>query len=350
MTLEKLVKDAPHVKVYRVGGYVRDKLLGLSPSDCDYVVVGATPQLMLDLGFIQVGKDFPVFLDREGNEFALARREKKSGKGYGGFETDIENVSLEEDLKRRDLTINAIAEDLEGNIIDPFKGVQDIHNRILRHVSDAFSEDPLRVLRVARFQASFKYFSIAPETLQLIQKIKKSGELQYLKIERVRLEVEKSIKKGDIYLFFQTLANLQVLDEVFPSVRNFEILQRVKPENFHQLIKLLSIHNSIDAISVNFQISKKLYRESSNFTKNFQILQGEREPAKLRQLFRSYRNIQSPQHDLELYSLIGLDIDIPKYLNVFQQLQAVAKEIYTSEIENKKEVLETRELEVCKSI
>ena len=350
MTLAKLAKDAPHVEIYRVGGYVRDKLLGLSPSDCDYVVVGATPKLMLDLGFIQVGKDFPVFLDREGNEFALARRERKSGKGYGGFETDIENVSLEEDLKRRDLTINAIAEDLKGNIIDPFGGVQDIQNRILRHVSDAFSEDPLRVLRVARFQATFKEFKIAPKTIQLIQKIQNSGELQYLKIERVRLEVEKSINKGDIYLFFKTLENLQVLDEVFPSIRNFDILQRVKPENFHQLIKLLSIHNSIDAISENLHISKKLYRESFNFSKNFQILEGKREAEKLRQLFRSYRNRESFQQDLELYSLIGLDIDIPKYLDIFHQLQTLAKEIYTSEIENKKEVLKKRELEICKSI
>ena len=145
------------MKIYLVGGAVRDKLLGIPVKDRDWVVVGSSPDEMKEKGFKQVGKDFPVFIDpKTGEEYALARTERKSGHGYTGFEFDTNsNVTLEEDLARRDLTINAIAQDEDGNLIDPFNGQEDIKNKKLRHVSDAFSEDPLRVLRVARFYSKF---------------------------------------------------------------------------------------------------------------------------------------------------------------------------------------------------
>jgi tRNA nucleotidyltransferase (CCA-adding enzyme) len=171
------------MKTYLVGGAIRDKKLGLTVKDQDWVVVGETPESMLKKGFIPVGKSFPVFLHpKTKEEHALARTEKKSGKGYHGFifNTD-QSVTLEDDLKRRDLTINAIAKDKNGNLIDPYNGLKDLKEKKLRHVSDAFAEDPLRVLRVARFLARFKFFgfSIAYETLNLMKKITESGELTY---------------------------------------------------------------------------------------------------------------------------------------------------------------------------
>ena len=177
------------MQVYLVGGAVRDHLLGYPYHEKDYVVVGATPDQLLALGYQPVGKDFPVFLHPETkDEYALARTERKSGQGYHGFEfyTDP-SVSLEDDLIRRDLTINAIAMDEEGNIYDPYLGQQDLENKILRHVSDAFVEDPLRVLRIARFAARYKSlgFTIAPETLELMQQLTQSGELNALTPERV---------------------------------------------------------------------------------------------------------------------------------------------------------------------
>ena len=169
------------MKIFLVGGAVRDQLLGLPDSDKDWVVVGATPQQMLDRGFTAVGKDFPVFLHPETKEeYALARKERKTGVGYGGFDFNIDtSVSLKQDLERRDLTINAMARSDEGELIDPYGGQQDLAQRRLRHVSDAFAEDPLRVLRVARFYARFHHlgFEIAPSTFKLLQVMCASGEL-----------------------------------------------------------------------------------------------------------------------------------------------------------------------------
>ena len=152
------------MKVYLVGGAVRDKLLGLEPKEKDWVVVGSSPQEMLAKGFKQVGKDFPVFIHpKTGEEYALARTERKSGHGYTGFNFDTNsNISLEEDLERRDFTINAIAEDDNGNLIDPFNGQLDVKKKQLKHVSNAFSEDPLRVLRAARFKTNLSGFDIVP--------------------------------------------------------------------------------------------------------------------------------------------------------------------------------------------
>ena len=189
------------MKIYLVGGAVRDKLLGIEPKEKDWVVVGSTPQEMKRNGFKQVGKDFPVFIHpKSGEEYALARTERKSGHGYTGFEFNTNsNVTLEEDLERRDLTINAIAEDESGELIDPFQGKKDIKNKKLRHVSNAFSEDPLRVLRLARFMVKFPKFSVDPSTIDMVKEIVDSGELAYLTGERVWLEMYKSNHIDEFY-------------------------------------------------------------------------------------------------------------------------------------------------------
>ena len=219
------------MKVYLVGGAVRDQLLGKDVQDKDYVVVGATPQTMLQLGYQQVGKDFPVFLHPKTKaEYALARTERKSGKGYKGFEVYASpDVSLEEDLKRRDITINAIAQDEAGNIIDPCGGKADLENKIIRHVTEAFVEDPLRVLRVARFHARFAEdgFSIAPETMELMRTLANSGELEALVPERVWVEVYKALMESRPDQFFLTLRDCGALKVLFPEIDNlFGVPQR----------------------------------------------------------------------------------------------------------------------------
>jgi len=187
-------KRANEVKVYRVGGSVRDELLGRSVVDRDWVVIGATPEIMTASGYKPVGRDFPVFLHREtGEEYALARTERKHGRGYRGFEFFASpDVSLAEDLARRDLTINAMARDEHGTLIDPFGGEADLRAGVLRHVSPAFVEDPLRVLRVARFAARFG-FAVAPETARLMKKLVASGELAELSPERVWQELSRGL-------------------------------------------------------------------------------------------------------------------------------------------------------------
>lgn len=208
------------MRIYLVGGAVRDKLLGREVTDRDYVVVGASEEQMLEKGFIKVGKDFPVFLHPETKEeYALARKEKKVAPGYTGFNFEWDGVSLEEDLLRRDLTINAIAQDLESEeYIDPHGGLKDIQSKILRHVSDAFKEDPLRVLRVARFSAQLKDFEVAEETLSFMKEIALSGELGYLTGERIWKELEKALASERPRSFFEVLDKTACLNSFFPEL------------------------------------------------------------------------------------------------------------------------------------
>lgn len=207
---------------YLVGGAIRDKMLGLPVHEYDWVVVGAKGSDLLKEGFIQVGKDFPVFLHPETKEeYALARTERKTAKGYHGFEFDTgENVTLEMDLLRRDLTINAIAEDSEGHLIDPYQGQTDLKNKILRHISPAFCEDPLRVLRVARFAARFHHlgFKIAPETLALMKELSQQGELETLTPERIFMELKKALQTKAPHIFFQVLKDCNALSVIFPEI------------------------------------------------------------------------------------------------------------------------------------
>ena len=211
-----------NAKVYLVGGAVRDALLGLPPGDNDHVVVGASTQQMLDAGYRQVGRDFPVFLHPHGGEeYALARTERKSARGHAGFTVHADpSVTLEDDLRRRDFTINAIARDADGNLVDPFGGVRDIQSRTLRHVGEAFVEDPLRVLRAARFMARFAAlgFTIAPETLALMREMAADGELAELVPERVWQELGKALRSRTPSAFLRTLRDADALRAVLPEV------------------------------------------------------------------------------------------------------------------------------------
>ncbi|QCI24721.1 tRNA CCA-pyrophosphorylase [Buchnera aphidicola (Rhopalosiphum padi)] len=210
------------MKVYLVGGAVRDSLLNLPIKDRDWVVVGGTKEILLKKKFQQVGKDFPVFLHPETHEeYALARKERKSGRGYTGFHTEFDSdVTLEEDLIRRDLTINAIAKDKYGNYIDPFQGKKDLELRLLRHISDSFMEDPLRVLRTARFAASLVHlgFHIDNKTMILMSKMVKKNELLYLTKNRIWNETEKAFKTSNPHVYFQVLHACQALYSIFPEI------------------------------------------------------------------------------------------------------------------------------------
>ena len=223
------------MQVYLVGGAVRDEQLGLPVTERDWCVVGTTPEEMRALGYRQVGKEFPVFLHPEtSEEYALARTERKTAAGYHGFEFNTApDVTIEDDLGRRDLTINAIARDLDGKIVDPYNGVEDIENRVLRHVSAAFTEDPVRVLRVARFAARFKTlgFTIAPETMRLMRSMVDGGEVDALVQDRVWKETERALLGNEGRIYFEVLRECGALRAVFPEIDAlFGIPQ---PEKWH---------------------------------------------------------------------------------------------------------------------
>jgi tRNA nucleotidyltransferase (CCA-adding enzyme) len=223
------------MQIYLVGGAVRDEQLGISLKERDWCVVGATPDELKADGFRQVGKDFPVFLHpKSKEEYALARMERKTGPGYHGFSFDFSpDVSLEEDLSRRDLTINAIAKDDDGNLIDPYGGLPDIKNRVLRHVSDAFGEDPVRILRVAKFAARFSHlgFRIAGETMTLMRSMVGAGEVDALVPDRVWRETEEALRGASARVFFEVLRNCGALERLFPEVDSlFGVPQ---PEKWH---------------------------------------------------------------------------------------------------------------------
>jgi tRNA nucleotidyltransferase (CCA-adding enzyme) len=223
------------MQVYLVGGAVRDEQLGISHKERDWCVVGATPDELLGEGYKQVGKDFPVFLHpKTKEEYALARTERKTAPGYHGFAFDFSpDVSIENDLKRRDLTINAIAKDDDGNLIDPHGGLQDIKHRVLRHVSDAFGEDPVRILRVAKFAARFAKlgFSVAGETMALMHRMVEDGEVDALVTDRVWKETEEALRGVNSRVYFEVLRNCGALERLFPEVGAlFGIPQ---PEKWH---------------------------------------------------------------------------------------------------------------------
>lgn len=248
------------MKTYLVGGAVRDSLLNIPFKDRDWVVVGATPEQMLSLGYEQVGADFPVFLHpKTKEEYALARTERKSGSGYQGFECQFSpDVSLEEDLLRRDLTINAMAKSEDGELVDPHNGQADLANKMLRHVSPAFSEDPLRVLRVARFAARFAPlgFTIAPETMTLMQHMVEDGELEHLVAERVWTETRRALMENSPTTYFQALRDCGALKVWFKELDAlFGVPQRPEyhPEidcGIHALMSLEAAHKAQGSLTV----------------------------------------------------------------------------------------------------
>ena len=241
------------MQIYLVGGAIRDRLLGLpAPYENDWVVVNGTPDELIAQGYIKVGKSFPVFIDpKSGEEYALARTERKTGEGYHGFEFDAgPHVTLEEDLSRRDLTINAIAQNHDGLLLDPFNGQKDIENKTLRHVSDAFQEDPLRVLRIARFKAKLSPFDfvIAEETKTLINEIVDRGELSSLVPERTWLETEKVLQGVGFNEYFKTLIEFKALDDTYPDLAGLDvsffshpIIQKAADEDHSKQFRFASI-------------------------------------------------------------------------------------------------------------
>lgn len=210
------------MEIFKVGGAVRDHLMGVQSKDIDYVVVGSTPEAMVAAGYKQVGADFPVFLDKDGTEYALARTERKSGRGYLGFTTDHSpDVTLVEDLKRRDLTINAMAATMTPpfHVVDPFGGQEDLTNKVLRHVSEAFRDDPVRVLRLGRFWARYGHsWRVADETVALCQQMVADGELDFLTGERVYKEMEKALSEPHAELFFEFMRKCGAMRTVFPEL------------------------------------------------------------------------------------------------------------------------------------
>ena len=241
------------MQIYLVGGAIRDRLLGLpAPYENDWVVVNGTPDELIAQGYIKVGKSFPVFIDpKSGEEYALARTERKTGEGYHGFEFDAgPHVTLEEDLSRRDLTINAIAQNHDGVLLDPFNGQKDIENKTLRHVSDAFQEDPLRVLRIARFKAKLSPFDfvIAEETKTLINEIVDRGELSSLVPERTWLETEKVLQGVGFNEYFKTLIEFKALNDTYPDLAGLDvsffshpIIQKAADEDHSKQFRFASI-------------------------------------------------------------------------------------------------------------
>jgi len=255
------------MRIYKVGGAVRDKLMGLKPKDNDWLVVGASILEMENMGFQKVGKDFPVFLHSETKEeYALARKESKTGKGYKGFKFDFSpDITLEEDLKRRDLTINAIAEDQDGNIIDPYGGRKDIKAKILKHVSESFFEDPLRALRVARFYAQFEDFSIHPDTEDALQRISKSEEIKELSKERVWVETLKSLElnfERFLYIIKKFSLDipwydqLKVIPNITSSNPNIKWCQVSEKNNFRFAKKLLTSNSIKKTLEIWSKISR----------------------------------------------------------------------------------------------
>jgi tRNA nucleotidyltransferase (CCA-adding enzyme) len=252
------------MQVYLVGGAVRDRLLGRKVSERDWVVVGATPAELERAGYVSVGRDFPVFLHpRTKEEHALARLERKTGPGYRGFTTEFSpGVTLEDDLRRRDLTINAMAEDDAGRVIDPYGGRRDLEARLLRHVSEAFAEDPVRILRVARFAARYAPlgFQVAAETLELMRKMVADGEAGTLVAERVWAETEKALGEDRPDVFIQVLRDCGALKIIYPEIDAlFGVPQPEKwhPEidtGIHQLLALREAVRLGGGIAVRFAV------------------------------------------------------------------------------------------------
>lgn len=286
------------MKIYLVGGAVRDKILNLPVLEKDYVVVGSSPDEMIKKNYKPIGKDFPVFLHPHSKEeYALARTEKKTGIGYKGFKfyTDP-NISLEQDLYRRDLTINAIACDENDNFIDPYGGIKDINKKILRHVSDAFSEDPLRILRIARFQAKLVDFKIAGETEMLLKQMVASGELHSLSFERVIIELKKTFKLKQGFIFFQVLEKVDALNKIFDLGSNKKISHLIKPffdiEIFYEL--------DFSILWLYFQIKFNL-----KFNSNFKVCFSKKNQT-LVKLFFKVRNNLMHLKQLKIYELHDL--------------------------------------------
>lgn len=274
------------MEIYLVGGAVRDRLLNIPSKDKDFLVVGSSPEKMIDLGFKPIGKDFPVFLHpKTKEEYALARTEKKIAAGHKGFEFYASpDVSLEDDLRRRDITINAIAVDSFNNYIDPYGGINDIKKKIIRHVSPSFEEDPLRVLRVARFQAKLPSFTINDETMLLMKKIVSGDEICHLSAERIMGELIKGMEHKDAFSMLNVLDQCNALNIIFPAIAFAKNKAKVKKifhcankydlsSNRRLLLFLLSVNFEINSISSNIHNNTSVLNLPSESKKIITLMQ-----------------------------------------------------------------------------
>ena len=301
------------MKIYKVGGSVRDKILGKSAQDNDYVVVGATVKEMLEQGYKQVGKDFPVFLHPETNEeYALARKERKTSLGHKGFDFNFEkDVTLEEDLYRRDLTINAIAEDEDGNLIDPFNGIEDIKRKKLKAVSKAFSEDPLRALRVARFMSQLNGFTLHSDTEDELIKISERKELYDLSRERVWEEVAKALHH-DFLKFLKVIKKYKLQEPWFSNLDNVpkEIPISIHKENMWCYVSKLNHYDFGSEL-----IRKKTFKI---FLEAWQKLDELSNPKNKEQLIRTLSGLASPKFSRIIKNIIGYRNDPDEYLSILR--------------------------------
>jgi len=305
------------MKIYKVGGAVRDHIMGIKPNDSDWVVVGSTPEEMESLGYKQVGTDFPVFLHPETNEaYALARTEKKTGKGYSGFSVQYEkNISLEEDLLRRDLTINSIAMSESGQIIDPYNGVKDIKNKILRHTSEAFYEDPLRALRLARFKTKFSDFSIHEETAEALLKILLSGEINYLTKERVVQEMKKGFEIDAL----KYLQNIMQLNLTSPWFDNLSKLPETISDKFEYAwcqISQLNGFNFAHRLLENNDLKKTLdvWQEMHSYSQK----------AEINDKIRFFQKITSPKYEKYFLNLLPyFELTMESCKKVYEEIKTI---------------------------
>ena len=300
------------MKVYVVGGAVRDELLGLPVQDRDYVVVGATPEEMTRAGFKPVGKDFPVFLHpRTHEEYALARTERKSGRGYKGFSVyAAPDVTLEDDLRRRDLTINAMARDEQGALIDPFGGKEDLAKGVLRHVSEAFAEDPVRILRVARFAARFG-FAVDPATLALMQRMVDSGEADYLVPERVWQEFSKGLMEKAPERMFEVLAASGLLKKLLPELRERTGVQGSLPVRFARLAWPLK-EAEVEALCERLRVPNEVRELALLGARNRVALRGSRlaSPQALLELLKRTDAFRRPERFRDLLEVASRDVPV----------------------------------------
>ena len=289
------------MKTYVVGGAVRDELLGLPVKDRDHVVVGATPEEMVRLGFKPVGKDFPVFLHPQTHEeYALARTERKSGRGYKGFTVyAAPDVTLEDDLRRRDLTINAMAKAEDGSLIDPFHGKRDLESRTLRHVSEAFSEDPVRILRVARFAARFD-FSIHESTLDLMRKMVESGETDYLVAERVWQEFSKGLMEERPERMFEVLDACGFLRKNLPEIETLpKRFSGSLPARFALLVWPM-LDTQAEALTERLRVPNDVREMALLASRNSERLAGSKRPEELLELLKRTDAFRRPERFAEL--------------------------------------------------
>jgi tRNA nucleotidyltransferase (CCA-adding enzyme) len=295
------------VKAYVVGGAVRDELLGLPVKDRDHVVVGATPEEMVKLGYKPVGKDFPVFLHPQTHEeYALARTERKSGRGYKGFTVyAAPDVTLEDDLRRRDLTINAMAKAEDGSLIDPFHGKRDLESRTLRHVSEAFSEDPVRILRVARFAARFD-FSIHDSTSDLMRKMVDSGEADYLVPERVWQEFAKGLVEQHPERMFEVLEACGLRERLLPELETQpEVLSGSLAARFALLCWSLA-EDEVETLCRRLRVPNDVRDLALLVSRNRDGLENARRPEELLELLKKTDALRRPERFAELLEVARL--------------------------------------------